>query len=104
MAHELKGLNNELAAIALTRLQFSRRPTPDEVQRGIDQAMRDTMRCPPDNFQRDANQTPPSRSQEEPRRGTGWVDARPIESPPGQDRIKRLVNEMLPHGKGSKAG
>jgi hypothetical protein len=29
--------------------------------------------------------------------GRGWVEPRPITSPPGQDAIERLVNAALPH-------
>ena len=41
---------------------------------------------------------------EPPKRGTGWVEPRPLAPPPGQDAIERLVNAFLPHGPGSKAG
>jgi hypothetical protein len=36
-------------------------------------------------------------------KGTGWVDPRKLESPPGQDAIERLVRDALPHGPKSKA-
>ena len=34
----------------------------------------------------------------------GWVDATPLRSPPGQEIIAHLCNEVLPHGPKSNAG
>ncbi len=33
-----------------------------------------------------------------PKRGTGWVDAAPLSSPPGQETIERIANALAPHG------
>lgn len=35
--------------------------------------------------------------------GGGWAGPRPIELPPGQDIIERMVNAALPHGPKPKA-
>ncbi len=64
------------------------------IQRGIDATMRDVIRdrgYNPHHFGSMAD-TPG------PQPGSGWQDEKPLESPPGQDIIERLVNEALPHG------
>jgi hypothetical protein len=100
---DLKGVDDQTAAVALTGLFNSladRRETAEEraIQLGIQRTMVETLRSPPDNFGRDQAQSPPSSGGggEPPRNGTGWVDARPIESPPGQRLIEKLVNQMAP--------
>lgn len=96
--------------IAFRGLANFRQPTEAEIQRGIDAAMADVIR-------RDARHNPnaldpPARVQvvgaptvvdaDSPRQ-RGWVDPKPLEPPPGQDVIERLVNAALPHGPESKA-
>jgi hypothetical protein len=99
---DLKGVDDATAALALTRLCTSlaaKEMTAEEraIQRGIARTMAETLRSPPDNFQRDQNQSPlRSGGGEPPRKGTGWVDAPAIQSPPGQDLIEKLVNRMAP--------
>lgn len=69
------------------------------IQAGIDQAMRATLASPPNNFAKDQNISPVQGvGGEAPRKGNGWVDAQPLENPPGQDVIERLANAMAPHG------
>jgi hypothetical protein len=63
---------------------------------GITEAMDGTRARPPDNFQRDQNQTVPTFGTEPARKGTGWVDPLPLANPPGQDIIRRIVDRFEP--------
>jgi hypothetical protein len=100
----MKGNDDQTAAIALTGLFNSLadgRETEEERATRLRNAktMAETLGSPPDNFWRDQNQTPSQSGGggEPPRMGTGWVDARPIQSPPGQDLIRRIVDRLEPH-------
>jgi hypothetical protein len=100
---DLKGVDDRTAAVALTGLFNSladHRETAEEraIRLRNAKTMAETLGSPPDNFQRDQNQTPPTSGNagDPPHRGTGWVDARPIESPPGQDLIRRMVDRLEP--------
>jgi hypothetical protein len=66
-------------------------------QRGIDATMRDVIkdRYNPHSFG--------SMADDPPKRGTGWVEPRGLESPAGQDHIERLANSFQPHGLGNSA-
>jgi hypothetical protein len=44
-----------------------------------------------------------SMADDPPKRGTGWVEPRGLESPAGQDHIERLANSFQPHGLGNSA-
>jgi hypothetical protein len=77
----------------------------DAINRGITQAMRDTLRSPPcDPGKGSSGHAPEPERREPPRKGTGWVDPGPLSSPPGQKIIDDLCRQMLPHGPKSKAG
>lgn len=94
--------------IALRGLVNYRAPTDEEIQRGIDAAMREVIR-------RDARHNPQAlRAPENVRPagapvvvdgGTnGWAKEVPLRSPPGQDIIERLADVLAPHGANYKGG
>ncbi len=109
-----------LAAIARALAQ-SMRPTEEDrrIQAGIDAAMRgviaeqtstDPTRIKNPTAQRIpehllTNQPKPPQldlSQAllviPPKRGSGWAEAAPLSSPPGQETIERIANALAPHG------
>jgi hypothetical protein len=96
--------------IAFRGMTNYRPPTDAEVQAGIDATMRAIINkgarhnpnalAPPAAVRVEGA---PRVVDGETRQGRGWVDPGPLELPPGQDAIERLVNAALPHGPGSKA-
>jgi hypothetical protein len=64
------------------------------IQRGIDATMAEVIKdrggYNPSNFGSMAETPKP--------RGTGWVEPRGLESPPGMDLIKNLADHFQPHG------
>jgi hypothetical protein len=95
--------------VALRALINYRAPTPEEIQQGIDAAMREVIT-------RDARHNPQALRPPENVRPAGapvvvdaskgvngWVDNSNTKMPPGQDIIERLCNSYLPHGPQSKA-
>jgi hypothetical protein len=100
------GMGMEFGLGALT----TRGPTPEEIQAGIDQTMREIIR-------KDAHHNPNELRPVENLRvagspvvvdadrvgkGTGWQKERPLELPPGQDVIERLCDFYQPHPPGFK--
>jgi hypothetical protein len=83
----------------------TRGPTPEEIQAGIDQTMREIIR-------KDAHHNPNALEPVQNVRVAGspvvvdadrvgkkgWATERPLELPPGQDVIERLCDQLLPHG------
>jgi hypothetical protein len=86
-----------------------RAPTEQEVQAGIDAAMRQTVRQDTRNVHDRGGSLAATPAGDNGRvRGTagsdnGWVQPAPLGLPSGIDLIDRLCAELLPHGSESKA-
>ena len=85
-----------------------RAPTEQEVQAGIDAALRGAVRDAGHNVHQPASPAAtPAAGTERVRGsggdGTGWSEGKPLAVPSGVDLIDRLCAELLPHGSQSKA-
>jgi hypothetical protein len=101
--------NNRMGTedIAMSRLGAALGPSLAEqleqrrIQASIDACMRDVIADHVSgrafNPGRGSNDGPAEKP-----KGTGWVEPKPLELPPGQEVIERLCDAALPHGKGMK--